>query len=155
MQIKDKQDLFRAINHLDQGIDLIDNEEERMVLAECNLKVVREGKTFIEPAVLLKYLEVGLGLLPENSWESCYRLTFDLYMEYYRTNLCEDFQAAEPIFKLLVEKAKTPSDKVELYCQKTTLCVGYYTDEEAILSGLAALKYMGFKMPMNPSNMHL
>lgn len=156
MQIKDKQDLFRAINHLDQGIDLIDNEEERMVLAECNLKVVREGKTFIEPAVLLKYLEVGLGLLPENSWESCYRLTFDLYMEYYRYKFMrEDFQAAEPIFKLLVEKAKTPSDKVELYCQKTTLCVGYYTDEEAILSGLAALKYMGFKMPMNPSNMHL
>ena len=96
----------------------------------------------------LNILRVGLGLLPENSWESCYRLTFDLYMEYYRYKFMrEGFQAAEPIFKLLVEKAKTPSDKVELYCQKTTLCVGYYTDEEAILSGLAALKYMGFKCP--------
>lgn len=149
-------DVIAAVNHLNLGMDLIRDEGERLQLAEYNLRVVKEAKASIQSAGLLQYLEAGMKLLPKNSWDFHYRLMFDLYMEYYRCKFVQNgFCAAEPIFNLLESKAKSQSDKVELYCQRTVLCVGHYTDEEAIRSGLSALKLTGLKIPMSPNKGHL
>jgi predicted ATPase len=154
--VPDGDSILAAVNHLNHSIELIDEEKERIQLAAYNLKAVTEAKVSAESTVLLQYLEAGMRLLPENSWKSYYRLTFDLHIEYYRCRfLQEGFLAAEPIFELLKREAKSQADRIELYCQRTVLCVGYYTDEEAILSGLSALKYLGLRIPIVPDKRYL
>ena len=48
------------------------------------------------------------------------------------------YESAEPIFQLLTAKARTAEDRITLYNDKATLATGYYSDEEAVRSGLEA-----------------
>ena len=69
--------------------------------------------------------------------------------------MLEGYESAEPIFQLLTAKARTAEDRITLYNDKATLATGYYTDEEAVRSGLEALKLLGLRVPMRPKKSYL
>ncbi|MGI6629778.1 MAG: AAA family ATPase [Bacillota bacterium] len=148
--------IFEAVDHLNLSIDLIRDVNERVELAEYNLKAGEKAKLSIALSSALKYFETGIKLLPENSWNYNYNLSFKLYLEYYWCMFsCYGFSRGEPIFEILINKAKSRLDKMEIYFRKTMLCTGYYRPEEAILSGLAALDQMGLRIPINPGKIYL
>lgn len=147
-----REELFGMVAHLNYSADLLTDEKERIELAEYNLAAAEKAKLSNAHTSALKYLKAGISLLPKDSWKRFYRLTFDLYKEYYWCMFtCSGFFAAEPIFQLIMEKVRHNSDKVEISFRKTILCTGYYKPEEAISAGLAALEYLGVHLPLHPS----
>ncbi len=152
----DDHELFAAVDHLNHAVDLIDEPEQRLLLAEYNLKAAMRARASVAFQAALWYSEMGIKLLPTGHWDSHYELSFNLYSQHYWCKfLLEGFEAAEPIFQLLIEKACTVEDKVVLYNDKAALATGYYTDEEAVSSGLAALQLLGLTIPMRPSKQYL
>src|SRR3984957_9804654 len=106
-----EEKIFEIVNQLLRGAALIDVREERERVAELNLIAGKRAKTSMAYAAALKYLAAGRKLLPENSWERLYELTFGL--EYHRAEcelLTADLAAAEERLTTLSKRARNVLD---------------------------------------------
>ncbi len=66
----DKQ-LFDIVNHLNQGIELIETEEERDRLITLNLSAGRKAKTTYAYSAALSYIKTGIERLsPRHRWQT-------------------------------------------------------------------------------------
>lgn len=68
-------------SHLNSGRELQKTPEERYRLAGLNLKAAKKASASGGFETALGYIQNGLRLLPENSWEERYELTLKLYNE--------------------------------------------------------------------------
>ncbi|GAB4175551.1 MAG: AAA family ATPase [Coleofasciculaceae cyanobacterium] len=147
--------IFEIVNQLNIAIQLITVLEEKVKLAQLNLIAGRKAKaaTAYEPA--LRYLKVGLRLLPEDSWHSHYELTLALYVEaveveYLNTN----YQQAKALIDIAIERAKTVLDKVKIYEKK----IQFYTSQgdfiAGIDTGLEILALLGTPIPKDSESIN-
>ena len=74
-----KENIFALVNQLNYGTDLLTSEVEKYELAQLNFIAGQKAKAATAHDSAVKYLQVGLGLLPKDSWESQYELTLALY----------------------------------------------------------------------------
>jgi signal transduction histidine kinase len=143
-----EENIFEIVNQLNVGVELIADLAEKVKLAQLNLIAGRKAKaaTAYEPA--LKYLTLGLGLLPKDSWYSHYNLTLPLYLEaveveYLNTN----YQQAKVLIDIAIEQARTVLDKVKIYKNK----IHFYTSQgdfiAGIDTGLEILAILGNPLP--------
>ena len=66
----DDHELFAAIDHLNHAVDLIDEPEQRLLLAEYNLKAAMRARASVAFQAALWYSEMGIKLLPTGHWDS-------------------------------------------------------------------------------------
>ena len=139
-----EENIFDIVNHLNIGVELITRLAEKVKLAQLNLIAASKAKaaTAYEPS--LKYLKLGLGLLPEDSWIHQYELMLALYVEaveveYLNTN----YQQSKVLIDIALEQAKTVLDQVKIYEKK----IKFYTSQgnfiAAIDTGLKILALLG------------
>ena len=117
-----EENIFEVVNQLDRGAALIDEREERERVAELNLIAGKRAKTSMAYAAALKYLVAGRNLLPEDSWERRYELTFAL--EYHRAEcelLSADLTAVEERLTMLSQSARNIIDTANVACLRMTL----------------------------------
>jgi predicted ATPase len=90
---------------------LIDSLEEREQIAELNLVAGKRAKASTAYASALKYFAAGRALLPEESWEQRYALTFALESQRAECEfLTGDFAAAEERLWMLSRRAEDLAD---------------------------------------------
>src|SRR6516165_6378186 len=70
--------IFEVVNQLNRGSELINSLEERERVAELNLIAGKRAKASAAYASALRYFVAGRALLPKESWEQRYALTFAL-----------------------------------------------------------------------------
>ena len=70
-----------VLSNLNYAWELIADEEERLKVARLNLVAGRRARQALAYQDALGYISVGLGLLGENAWQSCYDLAFELHSE--------------------------------------------------------------------------
>ena len=90
----DDHELFAAVDHLNHAVDLIDEPEQRLLLAEYNLKAAMRARASVAFQAALWYSEMGIKLLPTGHWDSHYELSFNLYSQHY-WQVCWRFEVAE------------------------------------------------------------
>ncbi len=73
-----EQNYFSVVNHLNYSIPLITEEEERYFLAALNSEAGRRAKLSAAYKNSYRYYQTGVKLLPEQSWQNCYELTYEL-----------------------------------------------------------------------------
>ncbi|WP_293143825.1 MULTISPECIES: hybrid sensor histidine kinase/response regulator [unclassified Microcoleus] len=139
-----KDNIFALVNQLNFGIDLLTSEPERCELAELNLIAGQKAKAAMAYESAVKYLNIGLGLLGENSWQSQYQLTLNLHTEaaeaeYLNTN----FEGAETLIDAILEQAINILDRVKAYDLKIQMYIAKTQGLKAIDAGLQALEMMG------------
>ena len=143
-----QENIFEIVNQLNIGIELIADPAEKVRLAQLNLIAAGKAKaaTAYEPS--LKYLKVGLELLPQDSWIHQYDLTLALYIEaveveYLNTN----YQQSKLLIDIAIERARTVLDKLKIYEKK----IQFYTSQgdfiAAIDTGLEILALLGNPIP--------
>ncbi|MBU3914171.1 GAF domain-containing protein, partial [bacterium] len=142
---------YKIVNHMNQGLRLIEKQSERHELARLNLIAGIKSKSTAAVETAWKFFSLGSELLSENSWEDDYDLTKELYL---RRSECEYFigntDAAEPIFDLLFQHLKTSKEKAGVYTLKLNLYIKNNRLEEAIKIGIEALQILfGEKIPPN------
>ncbi|MBV8887475.1 MAG: serine/threonine-protein kinase PknK, partial [Chroococcidiopsidaceae cyanobacterium CP_BM_RX_35] len=76
-----EEHIFDIVNHINIGAELITNQTEREELAQLNLTAGCKAKVSTAYESAVKYLNLGLKLLGNNSWLNQYELTLALYTE--------------------------------------------------------------------------
>jgi predicted ATPase/signal transduction histidine kinase/DNA-binding NarL/FixJ family response regulator/tRNA A-37 threonylcarbamoyl transferase component Bud32 len=147
-----EENIFALVDQLNYGTDLLALESERYQLAELNLMAGRKAKAAAAYDSAMRYLNVGLGLLAANSWQTQYQLTLSLYESAIETAyLNGDFEQMERGAMVVLQQAKTPIDKMKVYEVKIQTYMAQVKQLEAIKIGLQALELLGMRLPEAPS----
>ena len=146
-----KENIFALVNQLNYGTDLLILDSEKYELAELNLIAGQKAKAATAYESAVKYLNVGLGLLAEDSWESRYDLTLSLHEEAAEAAyLNGDFKQMQRWTDLVNNSAKTLLDKIKIYDVQVQACMAQNKQLEAIRLGLEALELLGIEFPHQP-----
>lgn len=143
--------ILTIVDHLNRGLDLINDPGERLKLAGYNLTAGRKAKASAAYDSAMNCFRAGMKLLPENAWDGCYRLCYDLHLERAQCEyMVGDIDEAEKLFDIMLSRAKTEFERTDLYGMKMILYTGTGKYAEAVRIGLDALKKLGMKLPANP-----
>jgi predicted ATPase/signal transduction histidine kinase/tRNA A-37 threonylcarbamoyl transferase component Bud32 len=139
---------FELVDHLNVGRELVTESEEKLELATLNLAAAKKAKDATAYQAAKDYLTAGVDLLPENSWDAYYNLTFALYRNLAEIEyLTGNFAASEKYINQTLAKAKSVTEKAEVY---NLLVVQYSLQakyQQAVDAGIAALKLLGVELP--------
>ena len=146
-----KDNVFALVNQLNFGTDLLTTQSEKEELAELNLIAGQKAKSSTAYEASVNYLNVGLKLLSQDSWERQYELTFCFYVEvseaeYLNTNI----ERAETLCDLALEKVKTILDEVKLYEIKIKLSLAKNQIKAAVNTGLQILDKLEVTLSQSP-----
>ncbi|MDZ8033994.1 AAA family ATPase [Nostoc sp. DedSLP04] len=141
--------VFDIVNQLNNGIALINRIEERYELAQLNLIAGKKAKVSTAYKAAIKYCAIGMEMLPEDSWQTAYDLTFKLYRECAECEyITGRFDEAERLFHQALQYVENKFELADIYGlqlalrsnQGENLLAAY----EAALSGLSV---MGMSIP--------
>ena len=144
--------IFDIVNHLNVGTELITEKAERHKLAQLNLVAGKKAKASTAYAAATEYLNAGRKLLTTNCWESQYELTLALHEEAAEAAyLNGDFDQMQRLANLVLQQAKTLLDKVKVYEVQMQAYTSQNKLQEALNTGLQALKLLGVEFPSGPN----
>ncbi|MEH2135875.1 ATP-binding sensor histidine kinase [Nostoc sp.] len=141
--------VFDIVNQLNNGIALVEQIGDRYELAQLNLIAGKKAKVSTAYKAAIKYCAIAMEMLPEDSWQTAYDLTFKLYRECAECEyITGRFDEAERLFHRALEYVENKFDLAEIYGlqlalrsnQGENLLAAY----EAALSGLSV---MGMSIP--------
>ncbi|MBW4639225.1 MAG: AAA family ATPase [Gloeocapsa sp. UFS-A4-WI-NPMV-4B04] len=150
--------LFKIVDHLNHGIELVTEQSERDEIARLNLIAGQKAKGAIAYTIAKKYLVAGREWLADSSWQTDYELTLDLYLETAEVAyLCGDFEQVEYWAAIVLQEARTVLDIVKVYDVKIQTYIAQNQLLEAINTALQVLPQLGISFPKKPSqsNIHL
>ena len=111
-----EEQLFEIVRHLNTGAGLLGDPTERLKLIELNLRAGHKAKTATAYGAALRYFETGIDQLPSDAWTTHYELAFGLHLERAEcTYLCGEFDRAERHLEDLLDRARSPLQKAEIY----------------------------------------
>ncbi|ELR13786.1 GAF domain containing serine/threonine kinase [Acanthamoeba castellanii str. Neff] len=158
-------DIFDVVYHFSEAADLIQDPEQRLVIARLNLNATIKGKNSMAYEMARKVAAQGIEMLPADRWESQHNLAFQLYLERAQCEyLCKNVEAAEQLFSAVVEHAKDAWEKNEVYIQRNQMstCMQRYDvwliivlatyRQDMISYGLQGLAALGLDLPADPDN---
>src|SRR6476661_3727381 len=79
-EIEREEKLFDIVEHLNLGIELITQPEERETLAKLNLQAGLKARNSTAYSAARVYLQTGINLLQTKCWQQQYELTLNLYV---------------------------------------------------------------------------
>ncbi len=143
--------IFDIVNHLNKGQSLLSDKWKKEQLARLNLIAGRKAKfsSAYQPALI--YITNGIKILPHNSWEEDYNLTFSYHLEKgeleYLTASWDEalstFDEALEHIENLLDRCKVNEYKVTLYRMKNDL-------ESSLYLGVQTLDLLGIKLKAFP-----
>jgi len=140
------------VNHLNAGARLLASAEERLQLAELNLRAAEKAIATAAFQAGLRFLANGMALLPPNAWQDQYELTF---LTHERASecayLCKDFPKAEALSKTLLEHARAPAEQARVKSMRLYQYTALGRLEEGVAEGLEALALLGVTAPVRPN----
>ncbi len=145
--------IFSIVNQLNYGIKLLTSESERYELAELNLVAGQKAKTSAAYEAAFSYFNVGLELLPTDSWQDRYDMTLNLFeLAAEVASLNGNFQQMEEWINVVLSQAKTAVDKMKVYAVKVQAYMAQIKKQEALDIGLEALSLVGVNLPKSPDS---
>ncbi len=147
-----KENIFALVNQLNYGTDLLPSESEKYQLATLNLMAGQKAKAATAFESALKYLKVGLGLLPEDCWDRQYSLTLSLHQEAAESALLNgNFEAMEALAEMVETRAKTLLDTLKINGFRLKSCEMQGELLKGVKLGLQVLKGLGVELSESPT----
>ncbi|MEG4520836.1 MULTISPECIES: AAA family ATPase [unclassified Microcoleus] len=151
-----ENNIFDIVNQLNMGVELITEELKRNELVHLNLIAGRKAKAANAYEASGRYLNIALKLLPENSWQSCYKLALDTYMEameveYLNTN----FEQAQKLSEIVLKQAKETLIKVKIHELKIPFYLSQKQPQASIDIALQTLNFLGVHLPSQPTKVNV
>ena len=135
---------------------MIEEQTEQEELATLNLRAGKKAKAAAAHEPALRYLRVGLELLPKDAWEQQYDLALALYIETAEAAyLNADFEQMERLCEVVLRQAKTLLDKVRIYEVNLHACTARNKLPQGIQTGLKVLELLGIRFPEKPSQVDI
>ncbi|MEH2249023.1 trifunctional serine/threonine-protein kinase/ATP-binding protein/sensor histidine kinase [Nostoc sp.] len=144
--------IFAIVNHLNQGIALISDEQEQQQLVQLNLAAGRKAKSATAYVAALDYFNTGISVLTDNCWHSQYNLALILYEGATESAyLCTHFEQMEQFAEVVLNHAQSWLDRVNIYNIKIQACMAQHQQLEALQLARKMLKHLGVNLPERPT----
>ncbi len=148
---KREEKIFDIANHLNFGLELISDREEREELARLNAIAGQKAKASAAYETALAYLQIGIKLLEPASWERQYDLTLKLHVEASKAAyLSGEYEEMQRLAEIVLQRAATLLDKVSVCEVKLQAYIAQNRQLEAIATALSVLKLLGVSLPEKP-----
>lgn len=145
--------LFEIVDHLNHGIEPIDNQPERNEIARLNLIAGQKAKGAIAYSTARNYLAIGRQWLEAATWQTNYELTLALYVETTEVAfLCGNFEDVERWAAIVLQHVKTVLDSITVYRVKIQADIAQNQPLQAVDTGLQILQQLGIIFPKQPSH---
>lgn len=142
---------IQIVCHLNEGLDLINDTQERLMVLRLNLWAAQKAKTVTSFALARQYIETAISLLPDNPWEADYPLTFELIKTYAEcAYLNKEYPLAEAQIEMLMKHAKTAIDQAEIRLMQSVLYRYLGQLDQVINYGVLGLRLLGIRLPFKP-----
>lgn len=149
-----KELIYDIVNQLNAGSGLIVETENKVELAELNLIAGQRSRSETAYESAARYLRKGLELLPDNSWEHNYSLTYELYTQSAQCEfLVNDLERSEELFEIALPHVKTVAEKADIFAERTINHITIYKLPEAIENGIKGLNLCGINIPEDDESM--
>jgi PAS domain S-box-containing protein len=140
--------IFQIVTHLNQGLDLIQSEKDKLELAELNLKAGIKAKQSNAYSISSQYLETGIKLLSIDKWSKHYQLAFELYKHKTQANFLSGmFNQAEKDFKIVLNNAAGKYDKADIYLIMMIQYAQLGEYKKCYDTGIEGLKLFDYSLP--------
>jgi predicted ATPase len=150
------EEIFNIINHWNKGIVFIDSKIERSQLATLNLVAGKRAASTAAYEAALSYLDKGISLLYEDSWEKDYSLSLALHSDIMEIEyLMGHLDKLEQRFNYVIKNAKNDIDSTKAYEIRIQSAYAQNDLKLATNLGLEILNKLGVKMPKKANNFHV
>ena len=144
--------LFDVANQLNRGAALLVDRDEKVQVAEIDLRAGRKAKASAAHASARAYFEAGMALLEESDWSTHYELKFSLWFERAECEfLVGHFAEVEQLIAELLQRAASKVDRAAVYRLKILLQIMKSENQEAVTTALTCLRQLGIDMPTHPT----
>jgi PAS domain S-box-containing protein len=148
-----EEGIFEIVNQLGRGTHLVESLEERERFVLLYLMAGRRAQTSMAHGSALGYFSQGRALQHSDSWDSQYRVTFDL--ELHRSE-CEflsgELPIAEERLAALSARATNLSDRAAVTRLRLRVYQTLDRIDRAVEVGLAYLRHIGIDWPSAPDD---
>ncbi|MEG4281640.1 AAA family ATPase [Microcoleus sp. A006_D1] len=150
------ENIFDIVNQLNIGVEFITNQSQRDELANFNLIAGKKAKSSAAYEAALKYFNSGIGLLPEQAWQSHYDLIMELHIEALELSYINtDFERAFQLSEVIISRAKHLLEKVKVYELKVIFHFNQNQAQDSIDIALEALNLLGIFIPKKPQKLNI
>lgn len=148
------EQLFVVAGHLNAGAAMIDEPQERLLVAALDLRAAQKAECASAPEAALDYLASGRALLPDGHWDTDYALSHRLATETVRCAcLSGRFADAAACLDELCERARDPVDLADAQRWRVELLTMLGDNQAAASTGLAAFEALtGVALPLHPGH---
>ncbi|MEH1924523.1 trifunctional serine/threonine-protein kinase/ATP-binding protein/sensor histidine kinase [Nostoc sp.] len=139
-----ESNIFDIVNQFNYGIALFSTQSQKDELAQLNFTAGHKAKAAAAHEHAVEYLRIARELLAENSWQSQYKLTLDIYVEgaeaeYMKTN----FEGAQTLSDIVIQQAANLLDQVKVYELIIDMNIAQGQQFKAVKIGLQAIEMLG------------
>ncbi|MGB3510544.1 MAG: AAA family ATPase [Microcoleaceae cyanobacterium] len=155
-EIQQEAKVFDIVNQLNQARKLISAKVEQNQLAKLNLIAGNKAKASTAYNAAMKYFQVGLKLLPGDSWETEYDLTLALYTSATEAAYLQGkFEQMEELSETVIQNATTVLDRVKIYEIRVLAYNIQNQAIEAVKIAIPVLQELGIQLPTQPTAANL
>lgn len=151
---KIEDDVFDIGNHLNAGIELIQDPSEKIKLSGLNLVAGKKAKSANAYEPSMKYLTCGIELLGPDCWHDNYALTLNLFIEiadaYF---LLGDYDRMEKMVKVALDKAGLLLERIKIYEIIIQSLIARGRLPEAVSTAIDILNQLGVSISRKPSRL--
>lgn len=145
-----------VLNNLNYAWQLIGDREERKEVARLNLIAGSKARETLAYNDALTYLTTGIKLLDKDAWNETRETAFELHVSALECEyLTGAFARAEELFALLLDKADSRLARAKVYLTKILLDTSKARYEDAIQTGIRALRLFGIRYRRTPGLQHI
>jgi len=143
-----EQNIFEIVYQLNQAVDRIIDPDERMDLANLNLRAARKARAASAYDSARHYLQQVKNLMPASPWTDAYDLALAVHAESCEVAyLAGDSAAADKHYEAVLKYARKPLDRVRVYEIKILMHTTDNRPLQAIASGREILSALGTRLP--------
>ena len=149
---KREEVIFEIVNQLNRGAALITSRDEREQLADLNLIAGKRAKGSTAYASALTYLNAGVALLGDDSWQRRRELIFALELNRAECEyLLGELASAEERLAMLSTRAQTTVDSAAVTCLRINLYTTLDQSDSAVAVGLEYLRRVDGQWSPHPT----
>jgi predicted ATPase len=143
--------LFEIVNHMNQGIALIDNRGERLRLARLNLLAATRARNSTAYDLATRACTSAIELLGWDAWSENYALAFEAHLRLAESQaLMADFEGAFRSLDAALPHVHAPADRGRLQTARTHTFLSMGDMTGAVECGREAARLFGLDLPERP-----
>lgn len=151
--------IFDVVNQMNQGLPLVNSQDEQIHVAELNLQAGRYARDSAAFASAWTYFKTGVDIVAglsddeeNDSWSFAYDLTLALYSRAaFTAYVIGDLDEMERLTSVILDRANTVLDMVVVYDIRIQAHMSQNNMQEAIQVAILAMDMLGEPLPAQPT----